>query len=369
MHFYSMPPYASGEAGRIGWPKRREIGHGALAERALLPVIPDQEQFPYTIHVVSEILSSNGSTSQASVCGSTLSLMAAGVPIKRPVAGIAMGLITDGQRYQILSDIKDVEDHSGDMDFKVAGTEYGITALQMDIKISGITVEILTEALEQARIGRLFILSKMLSIIDAPRPELSPYAPKIVQVTIPADRIGELIGPGGKNIKRIIELSGAEIDVEENETKNVGEINISSPDQEAIDRARDMITSMMKEDVIGDEYDGTVTRIESYGAFVKYGFNKEGLVHVSAMSPTYLDDPHKLVKLGDTVHVHISDIQPDGKVKMSMLTAEQEAAAKSNRPASRSEFRGGRQRFPQRGRNFSSGNRRPSFGGNRPPRR
>jgi polyribonucleotide nucleotidyltransferase len=382
MHFYIMPPYASGEAGRIGWPKRREVGHGALAERALLPVIPDQEDFPYTIHVVSEILSSNGSTSQASVCGSTLSLMAAGVPIKRPVAGIAMGLITDGKKYQILSDIKDVEDHCGDMDFKVAGTQYGITALQMDIKISGITLEILTKALAQARQGRLEILEKMLAVLPEPRPEISPYAPKIVQLTIPADRIGELIGPGGKNIKRIIELSGADIDVEENEEKQLGEINISSPDPQAIERARSMVTTMMKEDVIGDEYDGQVTRIESYGAFVKYGFNKEGLVHVSAMATDYLDDPHKLVKLGDTVHVRISDIQPDGKVKMSMLSAEQEATAKTNRPP-RPEFKGGRRfdnRANSRGSNrYGSGNSNRysnhrsgpnggnSRGGSRPP--
>lgn len=342
MHFYSMPPYASGEAGRLGSPKRREIGHGALAERALLPVIPDQETFPYTIHVVSEILSSNGSTSQASVCGSTLSLMAAGVPIKRPVAGIAMGLITDGSKYQVLSDIKDVEDHCGDMDFKVAGTQYGITALQMDIKIKGITLEILTKALAQAKEGRLFILDKMLACLSEPRPEISQYAPKIVQIIIPSDRIGELIGPGGKNIKALIEASGAQIDVEEDEEKKIGQVNISSPDHEVIQRAADMVNGMMKVDEIGDEYDGEVTRIENYGAFVKYGYNKEGLVHVSAMSTGYLDDPNKVVHLGDIIHVRVSDIQPDGKVKMSMLTKEQEEEAKANRPP-RTEFRGGRQ--------------------------
>lgn len=346
MHFYSMPPYASGEAGRIGAPKRREIGHGALAERALLPVIPEQEEFPYTIHVVSEILSSNGSTSQASVCGSTLSLMAAGVPIKRPVAGIAMGLITDGERYQILSDIKDVEDHCGDMDFKVAGTQYGITALQMDIKIKGISIEILTKALAQAREGRLFILDKMLAVIPAPRDHISQYAPKIVQLVIPVDRIGELIGPGGKNIKAIIETSGADIDVEENEEKKVGEVNISSTDQEAIDKARELIESMMKIDAIGDEYDAKVTRIESYGAFVQYGYKKEGLIHVSAMTTGYLDDPHKLVKIGDIVHCRISDIQDDGKVKMSMLTPEQEAEAKAHQGNRRPAFKGGRQNRP-----------------------
>ncbi|MDO5561163.1 MAG: polyribonucleotide nucleotidyltransferase [bacterium] len=356
MHFYSMPPYASGEAGRMGSPKRREVGHGALAERALLPVIPDQEAFPYTIHVVSEILSSNGSTSQASVCGSTLSLMAAGVPIKRPVAGIAMGLISDGAKYQILSDIRDVEDHCGDMDFKVAGTADGITALQMDIKIKGITLEILTKALAQAREGRLFILDKMLACLAEPRPEISQYAPKIVQLTIPADRIGELIGPGGKNIKSLIETSGAQIDVEEDEEKKIGQVNISSSDQAAIQKAVDMVQGMMKVDTIGDEYDGVVTRIENYGCFVNYGFNKEGLVHVSAMSTEYLDDPNKLVKLGDTIHVRISDIQPDGKVKMSMLTAEQEEQAKANRPA-RPAFRGGRQNDRRSAGDRVSGNR------------
>ena len=355
MHFYSMPPYASGEAGRIGAPKRREIGHGALAERALLPVIPSQEEFPYTIHVVSEILSSNGSTSQASVCGSTMSLMAAGVPIKRPVAGIAMGLISDGEKYQILSDIKDVEDHCGDMDFKVAGTTEGITALQMDIKIKGISIEILTKALAQAREGRLFILDKMLATIPAPREHISQYAPKIVQLTIAADRIGELIGPGGKNIKAIIEESGAEIDIEEDEVNKIGEVNISSADQEAIDKARALIESMMHIDAIGDEHDGTVTRIESYGAFVQYGYHKEGLVHVSAMTSGYLDDPHKVVKLGDTVHVRVSDIQPDGKIKLSMLSVEEEAAAKEKRNASKPSFKGGRQ---------NSNRRRPTF----PPR-
>ncbi len=367
MHFYIMPPYASGETGRIGFPKRREVGHGALAERALLPVIPDQEDFPYTIHVVSEILSSNGSTSQASVCGSTLSLMAAGVPIKRPVAGIAMGLITDGDKYQVLSDIKDVEDHCGDMDFKVAGTQYGITALQMDIKISGISLEILTKALEQARVGRLEILDKMLAVLPEPRAQLSPYAPKIVQLTISADRIGELIGPGGKNIKRLIELSGADIDVEENEDKGIGEINISSSDSSAIDKAREMITSMMKEDVVGDEYDGEVVRIENYGAFVKYGFGKEGLVHVSAMSTEYLDDPHKLVQLGDTVHVRISEIQADGKVKLSMLSREQEEQSRGNR-ANRPEFRGGRRFDSNRGSRSNFKPRRGSFGSSRGPR-
>ncbi len=362
MHHYSMPPYASGEAGRLGSPKRREIGHGALAERALLPVIPSQEDFPYTIHVVSEILSSNGSTSQASVCGSTLSLMAAGVPIARPVAGIAMGLITDGKTHQVLSDIKDVEDHCGDMDFKVAGTEYGITALQMDIKIKGITVEILTQALAQAKEGRLHILGKMMECIDAPRTDISQYAPKIVQITIPSDRIGELIGPGGKNIKALIEESGAQIDVEEDEVAKIGQVNISSSDPEAIKKAQEMVEGMMKIDEIGEEYDGVVTRIENYGAFVKYGYNKEALVHISGMSVDYLDDPNKVVSLGDTVHVRISEIQPDGKIKMTMLTPEQEEQAKASRPPKK-DFRGGRSGGDRGG--FRGGDRGGFRGGDR----
>ena len=238
LHHYSMPPYASGEAGRFGFPKRREIGHGALAERALKPMIPSQEDFPYTIHVVSEIMSSNGSTSQASVCGSTLSLMAAGVPIKRPVSGIAMGLMSDGKQYIVLSDIQGLEDHVGDMDFKVSGTSEGITAIQMDIKLKGIPREVLEKALEQAKVGRMHIMDEMLKAIDAPKAELSQYAPKVFQMTIPADRIGEMIGPGGKVIKEIIKRTEAEVNVDEDEERKLGIVNISSPDQEKIDAAK-----------------------------------------------------------------------------------------------------------------------------------
>lgn len=351
MHHYNMPPYASGESGRVGSPKRREIGHGALAERALLPVIPSQEEFPYTIHVVSEILSSNGSTSQASVCGSTLSLMAAGVPIKRPVAGIAMGLITEGDKYAVLTDIKDVEDHCGDMDFKVAGTEVGVTCLQMDIKVKGISIEVLTKALAQARAGRLFILGKMLDCLAEPRQELSSFAPKIKQITIPGDRIGELIGPGGKNIKGLIERFGAQIDIEEDEEQGIGLVNISSNDETAIDGALNYISGMMKEVQIGEEYDGVVTRVEGYGAFVNFLPGQEGLVHVSGMSTEYVADAHDLVKVGDKVHVRVSEIQDDGKLKLSMLTPEQEAEARSNRTSNNG---GGR----------SGGNRRPSGSNN-----
>ncbi|MDA1079121.1 MAG: polyribonucleotide nucleotidyltransferase [bacterium] len=342
MHHYNMPPYASGEAGRFGSPKRREIGHGALAERALLPMIPSQEEFPYAIHVVSEIVSSNGSTSQASVCGSTLSLMAAGVPIKRPVAGIAMGLMSDGTEYVVLSDIQGLEDHVGDMDFKVAGTSEGITAIQMDIKLTGIPREVLEQALEQARLGRLHILGEMNKCIAAPRAELSQYAPKIEQITIPGDRIGELIGPGGKNIKALIEKTGCEINVDEDKERQVGLVSISSPDQAAISAAKTAIENMFREIHENDEFDGTVTRVEEYGCFVEFLPGREGLVHVSAMSTEFVPDAHEKVSVGDALHVRVSEIKEDGKIGLSLLSAEEQAAARSNRPQGRPPFRGGR---------------------------
>lgn len=364
MHHYNMPPYASGEAGRFGSPKRREIGHGALAERALVPMIPAQEVFPYAIHVVSEIMSSNGSTSMASVCGSTMSLMAAGVPITRPVAGIAMGLMSDGENYVVLSDIQGLEDHDGDMDFKVAGTTEGITALQMDIKLKGIPRPVLEKALEQARAGRLYILQKILACISAPRAELSVYAPKIEQLTIPASRIGELIGPGGKNIKGLIEKFGAQIDVEENEDNSLGVVTISSSDQSKISGAKSYITNMFREVAIGDEFDGEVTRVESYGAFVEFLPGREGLVHVSQMSTEFVPDASELVKFGETVHVRISEIKEDGKIGLSMLSAEQAAQARENRPSGDRGDRGGRPPF--RG---GRGGGRPSYGhGNRQDR-
>ncbi len=377
LHHYNMPPYASGEAGRFGAPKRREIGHGALAERALLPMIPSQEVFPYTIHVVTEIVSSNGSTSQASVCGSTMSLMAAGVPIKAPVAGIAMGLITDGKgNHVVLSDIQGMEDHVGDMDFKVAGTKDGVTAIQMDIKIKGLTLEVMTQALAQAKEGRLHIMGKMLEAISEPRTALSQYAPKIQQLTVPASRIGELIGPGGKMIKSIIEVSGAQVDVDEDKDRQLGIVNVSSPDQAKIDVAVKMIEDMMRVVEVGDEFDGTVVRIENYGAFVTFLPGRDGLVHVSAMSTEYVDDPASIVKLGDVVHVRVSEIQDDGKIKLSMLTAEQDAAARAqrgdrgdrggDRGGSRPPFRGGRSGGGDRGGSrppFRGGDRRSSGGG------
>lgn len=354
MHFYNMPPYSWGGTGRFGFPKRREIGHGALAERALLPMIPSQEDFPYTISVVSEILSSNGSTSQASVCGSTMSLMAAGVPIKRPVAGIAMGMISDGEKYVVLSDIQGLEDHVGDMDFKVAGTKEGITAIQMDIKLTGLSMEVLKEALERARLGRIHIMDEMLKALPETRTQLSEYAPKIEQVTIPTDRIGELIGPGGKVIKNIIAVSEAEVDVDEDEERGVGLVNISSPSQEAIDKAKQMIENIMYVEEVGDEFDGKVVRIENYGAFVEYLPGHDGLVHVSEMSTEYVGDPNEIVKMNDEVHVRVVEIKDGGKVSLSMLSEEERQKARSNR-SERPPFRGDRGSNRNGGRRDNSG--------------
>ena len=324
IHHYNMPPYSWGGTGRFGWPKRREVGHGRLAQRALEPMIPDQEQFPYTIRVVSEIMSSNGSTSQAAICGSTLSLMAAGVPIKKPVAGIAMGMISDGlDNHVVLSDIQGLEDHSGDMDFKVAGTKDGITAIQMDIKLTGVTIDILRKALDKAKKGRLDIMGKMLEKLSEPRQELSELAPKIVQVEIPADRIGELIGPGGKVIKGIMEQTGVEIDVEEDEEEEIGMVNISGQDPEAIAEAKEIVEGMMKEVSLGDKYEGVVTRIEDYGVFVQFLPGKEGLVHVSRMADRFVKDPRNIVGMGDTVKVRVVEIKDDGKIGLSMLTEEE----------------------------------------------
>lgn len=366
IHHYTMPPYASGEAGRFGAPKRREIGHGALAERALLPMIPSQEEFPYTIQVVSEIMSSNGSTSQASVCGSTMSLMAAGVPIKRPVAGIAMGLMSDGKgNYAVLSDIQGLEDHVGDMDFKVAGSKVGVTAMQMDIKIKGIPMEVMRQALNQAKEARLFILEKMLAAIPEPRTKLSKYAPKIVQLSIPQDRIGELIGPGGKMIKNIIAMTGAQVDVEEDTDKKVGLVNISSDDQEAIDKAEKWISGMMRTVEPGEEFDGIVTRVESFGVFVEFLPGREGLVHVSRMGTEYVGDAHEKFSVGDTAHVRLTEVDDQGRFNLTMLTKEQEAQKAqeaANRPPREGGFGGG-DRGPRRFGGDRGGDRGGSRGG------
>ncbi len=357
IHHYNMPPYASGEAGRFGYPKRREIGHGALAERALLPMIPPQTDFAYTIRVVSEIMSCNGSTSQASICGSTLSLMAAGVPIKRPVAGIAMGMMTnaDESKHVVLSDIQGLEDHVGDMDFKVAGSKEGITAIQMDIKLTSVSIDILREALKKAHKGRMHIMSEMLKAISEPRDTLSEFAPKVVQVAIPVDRIGEVIGPGGKVIKDIIAVSGAEVDIDEDEERNIGVANISSEHAEEIEKAKEMIENILKVVEVGEKYEGEVNRIENYGAFVEYLPGRDGLVHISQMAEGFVKDPNSVVSLGDKVEVRVSEIKDDGKVGLTMLTEEQSEKLKQHRRDSKG--RSGRSN------SRSSGSRRGSSRG------
>src|SRR5690606_548503 len=279
MHHYNFPPFSVGEVRPLRAPGRREIGHGALGERALAKVIPSEDEFPYTIRLVSEVLESNGSTSQASICASTLALMDAGVPIKAPVAGVAMGLIKDGEHVSILTDIQGMEDHLGDMDFKVAGTAKGITAIQMDIKIDGIDRAILERALEQARKGRMHILGKMLDVISEPRKELSKYAPKIEIIHINPEKIRDVIGPGGKVINRIIDETGVKIDIEQD-----GRVYIASPDLEMLAKAKEQIELIVREIVVGETYVGTVKRIEKFGAFVEVLPGKEGLVHISQLS-------------------------------------------------------------------------------------
>jgi polyribonucleotide nucleotidyltransferase len=318
-------------------------------------MIPSVDVFPYTIRVVSELMSSNGSTSMASVCGSTLSLMDAGVPIKKPVAGIAMGLLVEGTEHLVLTDIQGLEDHTGDMDFKVAGTRDGVTAMQMDIKVKGIPMDVLTKALSQAKVARMTILDHMLKTISAPRAQLSQYAPKIEVITIPTDRIGEIIGPGGRVIRGIIEDTGAQIDIEED-----GRVFISSLDQEAINKARGVVEGIIKEVEPGEEYDGKVSRIENFGAFVDVLPGKSGLVHVSNMSVGYVKDPGSVVKLGDTVHVRVTEIDSMGRINLTMLTPEQEAERNASRPP-RDESGGG---FDHGGgRRGGFGPQRGGFGG------
>ncbi|QZA33713.1 polyribonucleotide nucleotidyltransferase [Hydrogenibacillus sp. N12] len=312
MHHYNFPPFSTGEARPLRAPSRREIGHGALGERALEPVIPSEKEFPYTIRLTSEVLESNGSTSQASICASSMALMDAGVPIKAPVAGIAMGLIMEGDRYAVLTDIQGMEDHLGDMDFKVAGTADGVTALQMDIKIAGITVDIMREALLQARRARLFILEKMREAIAEPRPTLSPYAPKILTMKIDPEKIREVIGPGGRVINRIIEETGTEIDIEQD-----GTIYIASPDPEKNARAKELIENIVREVVVGETYLGTVKRIEKFGAFVEVLPGKEGLVHISQLAPTRVNRVEDVVKVGDTILVKVIEIDEYGRVNLS----------------------------------------------------
>jgi len=280
-------------------------------------MLPAEIDFPYTIMVVSEVMSSNGSTSQASVCGSTLALMAAGVPIKKPVAGIAMGLMFDGKKAVVLTDIAGIEDHVGDMDFKVAGTKDGITALQMDIKVKGISFEVLEKALSQAKVARLEIMEVMLKAIPEPRKELSKYAPKIVQFEIPTDKIGEVIGPGGKNIKLIMSETGAQVDIDD--STGVGKVTVSGIDPMGMTKAVTWIKGMTHDIETGEEYDGKVTRVEAYGCFVEFLPGKQGLVHVSRMSKDYVQDATSLVKEGDTVHVYVKGVDDMGRTDLSMV--------------------------------------------------
>jgi polyribonucleotide nucleotidyltransferase len=318
MLHYNFPPYSTGETKPLRGPGRREIGHGALAERALARMMPDEDKFPYTIRVVSEIFESNGSSSMASVCGGTLSLMDAGVPIKAPVAGIAMGLISDGAltdpktRLAILSDILGDEDHLGDMDFKVCGTKKGVTAIQMDIKIAGLSRDVLAQALEQAREGRVFILDKMLATLAHPRPDLSKWAPRITQIKVKPDQIRLIIGPGGKTIKGIIDQTGVAIDVEDD-----GTVNVASADNEAVKRALEIIKGLTTEPEVGAVYKGSVSRVVDFGAFIEILPGTDGLLHVSEMAHHRVENVSDVMKEGDAVEVKVLSVDRDGKIRLT----------------------------------------------------
>ncbi|HEU0294025.1 MAG TPA: polyribonucleotide nucleotidyltransferase [Anaerolineales bacterium] len=350
MHHYNFPPYSTGEVKSLRGQSRREVGHGALAERALEPVIPAEETFPYTIRVVSEALSSNGSTSMGSVCGSTLALMDAGVPIKAPVSGVAMGLITgnDG-RYQILTDIQGTEDHLGDMDFKVAGTAQGITGLQMDIKISGLSAQMMKEALEQAKIARMSIMEKMLAVLPEARAELKPFAPRIITVKIPVDKIGALIGPGGKYIRALQEETGATIDVQED-----GTVYIAATDGEGGKIAYEKVAALGESAVIGNIYTGRVVRIADFGAFVEILPGVDGLVHISQLDTERVNRVEDVVNMGEEITVMVTDIDPQGKIRLSRQavlegwTAEEAREKDQRKPGGGGRPGGGR---PSGGRN------------------
>ncbi len=324
MHYYNFPPFSVGEAKPMRGPTRREIGHGALAERALVPVIPSEEEFPYTIRVVSEVLESNGSTSMASTCGSTLALMDAGVPIKKPVAGIAMGLIKEGDNFVVLTDIQGAEDHLGDMDFKVAGTDTGITALQMDIKIKGITIDILRIALEQARKARLYILEKMKEVIPAPRASISPYAPRVYTMQVNTDKIGLIIGPGGKTIRSIIGSTNSEINIESD-----GKVFITAPDEKTLNTIVLRINELIAEPEEGKIYDGVVVELKDFGALVQILPNYVGLLHISQISDKYIKDIRKELHVGEKIKVKVVKIDDEGKIQLSARLIKGSADKKS----------------------------------------
>lgn len=333
MHHYSMPPYSVGETGRVGSPSRREVGHGALAERALLPVIPPQTSFPYTIRLVSEVMSSNGSTSMASTCGSTLALMDAGVPIKNPVAGIAIGMMSGKDKFVLLTDIIGIEDFCGDMDFKVAGTKDGITAIQLDVKVDGLTNEMIKMALEKAKTGREHILGKIHEVIATPRNSLSQYAPRVSMITVPQDKIGEIIGPGGKIIRQIIADTGCEVNVDDN-----GVVTITGTDPEKVEMANKWISGIIKEVKPDEVYQGIVKRILPFGAFVEILPGKEGMVHVSQLSTDFVSDPATVVTIGQQVTVRVIEIDDQGRINLSMLFGEDA----KKRPPQKREGGGGR---------------------------
>lgn len=340
IHHYNFPPYSTGETRRIGGPRRREIGHGALAERALLPVIPDNGEFPYTLRVVSEAVSSNGSTSMASVCGSTLALMDAGVPIKAPVAGIAMGLMMENGRYRILTDIQGLEDHIGDMDFKVAGTRAGITALQMDIKIAGLSYEILAEALEQARQARMQILDVIEATIPAPRAEMSPFAPRMTIMHIDPDKLGAVIGSGGKTVRALQDECDVRIDIEDD-----GTIYIASTSGPAAEKARRMIEALTEEAELGNIYTGRVVRTTDFGAFVEILPGTDGLVHISQLADYRVNAVKDVVEVGDEIMVMVTDVSSEGKIRLSRRAVLEgwtlEEAQAADRPSGNRSGRGG----------------------------
>jgi polyribonucleotide nucleotidyltransferase len=349
MHHYNFPPFSTGETKPLRGSSRREIGHGALAERALIPVIPPEAEFPYTIRLVSEVLSSNGSTSMASVCGSTLALMDAGVPIKAPVAGIAMGLVKDNDRYAILTDIQGIEDHLGDMDFKVAGTAVGITALQMDIKIKGLTPPIMAEALAQAREGRGEILDFIASLLPAPRPDLSPYAPRLTTLKIDPEKIGAVIGPGGKMIRKIQDETGAKIDIEDD-----GTVFIATADGEAARRAREMIENLTETVRVGAIYTGKVVRVESFGAFVEILPGQDGMVHISQLASERVNKVEDVARMGDELTVMVTGVDENGKVRLSRQAVlegwtVEEAQARDRKPGGGGGRSGGGRPFGGRG--------------------
>lgn len=358
IHYYNFPGFSVGETKPNRGPGRREIGHGALAERALIPVLPDKENWPYTMLLVSEVLESHGSSSMGSVCGSSLSLMDAGVPIKKPVAGIAMGLVSDGSNnFKVLTDIAGIEDEKGDMDFKVAGTADGITAMQMDIKVTGLTRQILHDALEQAQKARLHILQAMNAVIAAPRPDLSPYAPRIITLRVPVEKIGDLIGPKGKHINAIIEETGVDIDIEDD-----GLVSITSNNPEAMAKAREWVHNMTREIKAGERFTGKVTRVMDFGAFVELTPNVEGMVHISQFRPERVENIHDVVKTGDMLPVIVTEIDSMGRINLShkatLPGGDASPGANGARPA-RTGGRGG----------FGGRDRKPFRGGPRPPRR